>query len=797
MDRLTQISWQVLIAVVAMLVSPLMAEIVEEIKFDVSEASELDHRAPYIAHWKGTSPDGVTFTANKTVILKDGKPFPVASGEFHPQRYPAEFWEEAILEMKAGGLNVIAGYWFWSMFEPQIGQFDFTGQNDIRRFMKLCKKHNVLVFVRIGPFNNAEFLHGGLPPWLFGMPYRERSNDPGYLKRVEIYYNELGKQLNGMMWDQGGPIYMVQVENELSHAPIQWYTTYRHGAAQEHKGPEDGEEMWKHYRTLQDLARNAGFNAPFYTITAWGPQSLRNKYQKDGSFLFAYGGYMYLGRPRQGQNAGHTTLNTDGRVASPYPTAFIELGAAGTPQRVPYVGVPPAESAECTGMWAIGPNDSIMCGWYMYHGGTNPRLPGWGLAAKRDEFGISYDYNAPLSEYGYERPAYYLLRRFHQTLLNYADRFCYGEIFTQNPRVRSNDDLLRASIRMGDTDGGMLFILHYGNQVPLSDRKAAFSIKSASGMIQLPREGHLKLTNGDFAILPFNWDLGDGVKLISSTAQPSGHIVHGNDTVMFCSTLRGQQAELVFELPKDAVLRTTGKQKTDGKQTVVTIEPALDAVVTVEKGGKRTIFAVLPAEAIYRSVEDVLKGQKTYLITNEDLVVNGDSVRLAGKGKNHLTLLSYPPVHWKGHGTGQQVGLFGKVEVTVPEVKPDVRVQKIDDKKTVLQLPESGFSELNDIYANIQFEGLVCRIFDLETGMPVGDQLYAEELDWNVGLKRFRKTLAGNGILFYANPADSRSRSQLSRDGMTLEEQRVITQDSKILDIRFIPEYRVVLEVAH
>ena len=783
-----------MIALFAILVLPLTADIVEEIRFDVSEASELDHSAPEISHWTGTSPDGVTFTADRTVILKDGKPFPVVSGEFHPQRYPPEFWEEAILEMKAGGLNVIAGYWFWGMLEPRIGQFDFTGPNNIRRFMELCKKHDMPVFVRIGPFVNAEFLHGGLPPWLFGMPYRERSNDPGYLKRVEIYYNELGRQLDGMMWDQGGPIYMVQVENELSHAPIQWYTTYRHGAAEEHKGPEDGDELWKHYRTLQDLARNAGFNVPFYTITAWGPPSLRRKYQKDGSFMFAYGGYMYLGRPREGENSGLTTLNADARVASPYPTAFIELGAAGSPHRVPYVAIPPPESAESTGMWSIGPNDSIMCGWYMYHGGTNPRIPEWGLAAKRDEFGISYDYNAPLSEYGYERPAYYLLRRFHQTLLNYADRFCYGEIFTQDPRVRPNDDLLRASIRMGDTDGGMLFLLHYGNQVPLSDRKAGFSIHSASGEIQLPRDGHLELTNGDFAILPFNWDLGNDIKLISSTAQPSGHVVHGDDTVMFCSTIRDQPAELVFELPEGAELSTNGEREVDGGQTVVRIEPAMDALVTVEKDGVRTIFAILPVEAIYRSVEDVINGRKTYLITNEDIVVSGDSVRLAGKGNNHFSLHSYPPVDWKGHGVGREVGLFGKIEATVPEVKPDIRVERINDKKTVVQLPESEFNGLNDIYANIDFEGLVCRIFDLETGMPVGDQLYAEELDWNVGLKRFRETLAGNGILFYANPADSESRSQLSRDGMTLEEQRALTGDSKITGIRFVPEYRLVLE---
>jgi len=91
-------------------------------------------------------------------------------GEFHPQRFPAEFWEEEILKMKAGGLNTIASYWFWTLIEPRPGKFDFTGNNDIRRFLDLCKKHDMLVFARIGPFYNAETLCGGLPPGFSGCP---------------------------------------------------------------------------------------------------------------------------------------------------------------------------------------------------------------------------------------------------------------------------------------------------------------------------------------------------------------------------------------------------------------------------------------------------------------------------------------------------------------------------------------------------------------------------------------------------------------------------------------------------
>jgi hypothetical protein len=516
----------------------------------------------------------------------------------------------------------------------------------------------------------------------------------------------------------------------------------------------------------------------------------------DNNFLLTYGGYMYLGRPPAGKNSPLAALLPDPRILklnSPYPLAFIELGAAGTPHRTSYVTMPPAETAESTGMCRIGSHDSVMCGWYMYHGGTNPRIPHWGPSAKRDEFGVSYDFTAPLSEYGYERPAYYLLRRFHQTLLNYSDRFCYGPLVAQDPLVGANEDKLRATVRMGTGDEGMLFISHYGNAVALSEREASFNIKTASGPVAIPAVGKLNLKNGDFAMLPINWDLGHGIKLVSSTAQPSGKIQNGDELVMICSTIHDQEGEVVLELPKGAVVTTTGTQSRQGEKTIVSIKPAMDALITIEAGGAKLVFAILPKDKILHSVEDTINGQKTYLISNQDLVVDGDSVRLTGKGVNHFELLSYPSVDWKGQ-KADSVGIFSRITAQVPEVDVNVIVEKYNHKKWLLKLPEDGFDGLNDIYANVDFNGLVCRIFNQNTGMLEGDQLWGRELDWKVGLKRFKECLAGEGLVFFANPADEASKKELSTDGMTLEEQRVIAQDSKINKIEFTPEYKLVLE---
>jgi len=129
------------------------------ISFDIRNIPVPNSDAPHLKEMGATSPDGVTLSANQSVILKDGKPMPLAMGEIHPQRYPAEYWEEAILEMKAGGLNAIAGYWFWAFIEPQRDVFDFTGTNNVRYFMELCKKHDMMVFPRIGPFTRPIFTY--------------------------------------------------------------------------------------------------------------------------------------------------------------------------------------------------------------------------------------------------------------------------------------------------------------------------------------------------------------------------------------------------------------------------------------------------------------------------------------------------------------------------------------------------------------------------------------------------------------------------------------------------------------
>ena len=129
----------------------------------------------------GADPQGNRLEVTSRYLAWNGQPLVVISGEFHYSRYPEADWEEELLKLKAGGINTVATYVFWSFHEERPGVFDWTGQKNVRRFAELCARHGLRLILRIGPFAHGEWRNGGLPDWLYGQPFEVRSNDPGLL----------------------------------------------------------------------------------------------------------------------------------------------------------------------------------------------------------------------------------------------------------------------------------------------------------------------------------------------------------------------------------------------------------------------------------------------------------------------------------------------------------------------------------------------------------------------------------------------------------------------------------------
>ena len=156
-----------------------------------------------------------TFEAGNGTFLLNGKPFVVKAAEIHYPRIPKPYWEHRIKMCKALGMNTVCIYIFWNIHEQREGEFDFTGNCDVAEFCRLAQKNGMYVIVRPGPYVCAEWEMGGLPWWLLKKKdIKLRERDPYFMERVKMFEQKVGEQLAGLTIQNGGPIIMVQVENE-------------------------------------------------------------------------------------------------------------------------------------------------------------------------------------------------------------------------------------------------------------------------------------------------------------------------------------------------------------------------------------------------------------------------------------------------------------------------------------------------------------------------------------------------------------------------------------------------------
>ena len=325
-----------------------------------------------------------SFVAGNGAFLLNGKPFVVKAAELHYPRIPRPYWEQRIQLCKALGMNTICLYTFWNAHEPEPGKFDFSGQNDLREFFKLCAKNDMKVILRPGPYVCAEWEMGGLPWWLLKKKdIRLREADPYFLQRVDMFQKEVAEQVADLTITHGGPIIMVQVENEYgSYGTDKGYVGRIRDMLRRHFGPEV---------TLFQCDWSSNFLNNGLDDLVW---TLNFGTGADIDSQFAP---LKEARP-------HTPL-----MCSEFWSGWFDKWGAAHETR-------PADDmiAGIDEMLSKGISFSL----YMTHGGTN-----WGHWAGANSPGFapdvtSYDYDAPISESGQITPKYLKLRK---TLAKYMD----------------------------------------------------------------------------------------------------------------------------------------------------------------------------------------------------------------------------------------------------------------------------------------------------------------------------------------------------------------------------------------
>jgi len=402
----------------------------------------------------------------------DGERVMPVMGEIHYSRLPEKEWREAVKKMKDGGVTIIATYVFWNHIEAKEGIFNWSGNRNLRKFIEICKDENMPVVLRVGPFCHGEARNGGIPDWFFEKNIKSRSEEPEFLALVKLLYRQIFTQVQGLQWKDGGPIMACQFDNE-----------YRgHGS---------------YLMALKNIANEIGFDLPFYTRTGWPELRTPVPY---GELLPLYGDYAdgFWERsiePTAGnyykafnfkefrsstaiaseQLKNQKEKVTAGDDAYPYFTCELGGGMATAYHRRPWIY---PEDAYSLAVVKLGSGSNLL-GYYMYHGGTNPESEQYlneiqkSPATNYNDMPVkTYDFQAPLGEFGQPYPHYYTLRKLHLFMKDFGATLAPMKAsFPMAQDIAKGDDShLRWSYR-SEGDSGFVFINNYERLQKLTNKK--------------------------------------------------------------------------------------------------------------------------------------------------------------------------------------------------------------------------------------------------------------------------------------------------------------------------------------
>ena len=460
----------------------------------------------------GKNPKGEEINVTSRYFTRNGKPWIGVMGEFHFSRYSRENWHRELAKMKAGGITIVSTYLFWIYHEEIEGKMDFGGDNDIRAFIEECKDVGLDVVIRIGPWAHGECRNGGFPDWLLKKDYKLRDNNEEYLAIVKKWYQSIYNEVKGLFYKDGGNIIAVQIENEFV-------------------------DNAEHLAKLKEIAVECGFIAPIYTVTGWNSAS-GAKIPVD-EVVPVFGGYCeapwenHMNRLSPSPHYFFNRMRNDSAIGTDliaktqsdgwqlpyerYPFATCELGGGieVTHHRRPIIK---PMDIYAVSLVKLGDGNNLV-GYYMYHGGTN-KIGEMSTFNETKATGypndypiLSYDFQAPLSEYGEVREQYGLLNMLHMFVNDFGEEFAQMiAVDSENTVAVDDTNSLRYGMRTNGKSG-FVFVNHYQRLTELADIENA--VISAENVEFPPID-----VKGEVSFfMPFNMKMGDSV-LEYATAQP-------------------------------------------------------------------------------------------------------------------------------------------------------------------------------------------------------------------------------------------------------------------------------------
>ncbi|HVF98182.1 MAG TPA: glycoside hydrolase family 35 protein, partial [Flavisolibacter sp.] len=341
-----------------------------------------------------------TFTVGNKEFLLNGKPFVIRAAELHYPRIPKEYWDHRIKLSKAMGMNTVCIYLFWNLHEQQPGVFDFKGNNDVAAFVRLVQKNGMYCIVRPGPYVCAEWDMGGLPWWLLKKKdIQVRTlKDPYFLNRTKLFLAQAAKQLAPLQIQNGGPVVMVQVENE--------YASF------------GGEQAYM--EATRDAVRAAGFDKAQLFRCDWSSNFQKYKLDSVATTLnFGAGSNI------EKQFETFQKIYPDAPLmCSEYWSGWFDHW--GRPHETRSI-------SSFIGSLKDMMDRKISFSLYMAHGGTSFGQWGGANAPPYSAMATSYDYNAPIGEQGNTTDKFFAVRDLLKNYLGEGETI--GEIPAAMPVI--------------------------------------------------------------------------------------------------------------------------------------------------------------------------------------------------------------------------------------------------------------------------------------------------------------------------------------------------------------------------
>ena len=674
-------------------------------------------------------------TYDPVSLLVDGKRWFPMMGEMHFSRYPARYWEEELCKMKAGGIDIVSLYVIWIHHEEIHGEFDFTGDRNLRLFLETVKKCGLYSILRIGPWAHGEARNGGFPDWLLKdsqeAGYEVRTDAPQYLSHVRKFYEKTYEQAKGFFIKDGGPVIGIQIENEYGHC-----------------GGKGGEEGEQHMRTLLAMAKEIGFDTPIYTATGWGGAVTGGMLPVMGGYCEApwdprvteiepSGNYIFT-RERNDHNIGSDhglgagiTFDMD---KFPFLTAELGGGLQVTRHRRPIACG--TDTAAMT-MVKMGSGANLL-GYYMYHGGSNPEGKLTTLQ-ESTETGYpndlpvrSYDFNAPLREYGQMEDTYRQVRLIAMFVHDFGDDLCDMAYTEQpgNPLKPDNLTALRTAVRYkhvisegNDYVSGYLFVNNYQRRYEMATHRDVTLKVHLTDDVVLTQYEKRDIENGDFFFYPFFLPVGDKA-LITIDATPMC-IIHDYDG-------KGHDVYVFYtDNDREAVADILGSLS-GHKIMVLTKEEALSASkVTVS--GKEHLFIsegdiVCSAQGepyLYFNVADEEEKKPVFKCFPEPEKISDNFEKKSGAKEIPKSNFADSDVFAVYEGKEEYTC---SAKASCPENTEQDQEQLY--KVMVTDIP----CEPNEIFMEIEYEGDKAEMY--RDGKLIADSFYTGQL-WEIGLKRF------------------------------------------------------------